>query len=84
MCRAQLHGSAAAQAAQPARADRTSEASTSGPASAPASQKGEDAMQRLVRQRTAGGRVQMPPMPPSAAQVPSALLSPNILAEPYK
>lgn len=88
MCRAQLHGSACAQAALPARADRTFEASTSKPASPaasqPASQKGGDAMQRLMRQRTAGGRVQMPPMPQSMAQVSSAPLSPNILAEPYR
>ncbi|CAL5222260.1 g4597 [Coccomyxa viridis] len=86
--RVQLHGSACAQAAQPARADRTFEASTSKPASPaasqPASKKGGDAMQRLMRQRTAGGRVQMPPMPQSMAQVSSAPLSPNILAEPYR
>jgi len=41
-------------------------------------------MQRLIRQRTAGGRVQVPPtMQHGMAQV-SAPLSPNILAEPYK
>ena len=41
-------------------------------------------MQRLIRQRTAGGRVQMPPTPPTMAQVAAAPLSPNVLAEPYK
>jgi len=89
LCRAQLHGSAAAHAAQPARAAQPSQASTSKPgaqvsASKPGRKKEEDAMQRLIRQRTAGGRVQVPPtMQHGMAQV-SAPLSPNILAEPYK
>ena len=81
MCRAQFHSSSAAHAAQPARADRTPEASTS----APAPQKGNsEAMQKLIRQKTLGGRVQLlPTMAQGMTQI-SAPLSPNILAEPYK
>ena len=89
LCRAELHGSAAAHAAQPARAAQPSQASTSRPgvpvsASKPGRKREEDAMQKLIRQRTAGGRVQVPrTMQQGMAQV-SAPLSPNILAEPYK
>ncbi|CAK0786856.1 hypothetical protein CVIRNUC_010070 [Coccomyxa viridis] len=80
MHRAHLHSTAPGRAAQSARADRTSEASTS----KPASQKGGEAMQKLVRQRTMGGRVQMPPTMQQGMTHITAPLSPNMLAEPYK
>lgn len=81
-CRAQLHGSADAHAAQPARADRIHDASTS--ASKPGGQRGGEAMQKLIRQKTSGGRVQLPPTMQQGMTAVSAPLSPNLLAEPYK
>ncbi len=41
-------------------------------------------MQKLVRQRTMGGRVQMPPTMQQGMTHITAPLSPNMLAEPYK
>ena len=41
-------------------------------------------MQKLVRQRTMGGRVQMPPTMQQGMTHITAPLSPNVLAEPYK
>ena len=42
-------------------------------------------MQKLLRQKTMGGRVQMPPtMQQGTMTHITAPLSPNMLAEPYK
>lgn len=41
-------------------------------------------MQKLVRQKTMGGRVQLPPTMQQGMTQMTTPLSPNVLAEPYK